>query len=359
MNNFSISSRRHFLKQATALGANLAVPLSMLDRAGQKSGHLLLVSSWQTINIGDIAHTPGVLHILEEHLPEVKVTLMGLDMRDGVRDMIQSRFPDVTIIENEDEVAVTRAFDECDFLLHGSGPFLVGRRQVAQWREKTGKPYGVYGITFSPHREMELMISLLSDAQFVFFRDSVSLAYAKSVGVNSPIMEFGPDGAFAVDLRNEDKADAFLIANDLEEGKFMCVIPRYRYTPNWTIPSKNRPYNQEKDDRNQEMKEADHAPLREAITAIVEEADMKILICAEDVTQVEIGREMLYEPLPENIRQRVVWRDTFWLTDEALSVYVRSAGIFGLEMHSPIMCIGNGVPAMVGRFDEQTSKGFM
>ena len=32
---------------------------------------------------------------------------------------------------------------------------------------------------------------------------------------------------------------------------------------------------------------------------------------------------------------------------------------FGLEMHSPIMCIGNGIPALVGRFAEQTSKGFM
>ena len=33
--------------------------------------------------------------------------------------------------------------------------------------------------------------------------------------------------------------------------------------------------------------------------------------------------------------------------------------MFGLEMHTPIMCIGNGVPAIVGRFEEQTSKGFM
>jgi hypothetical protein len=42
-----------------------------------------------------------------------------------------------------------------------------------------------------------------------------------------------------------------------------------------------------------------------------------------------------------------------------LSTYVRSAGLFGLEMHSPIMCIGNGVPAIVCRFQEQTSKGIM
>ena len=28
-------------------------------------------------------------------------------------------------------------------------------------------------------------------------------------------------------------------------------------------------------------------------------------------------------------------------------------------MHSPILCIGNGAPAIVGRFAEQTSKGFV
>src|SRR5690606_8201883 len=52
-------------------------------------------------------------------------------------------------------------------------------------------------------------------------------------------------------------------------------------------------------------------------------------------------------------------RDKYWLTDEAVSTYARSAGLFGLEMHSPIMCIALGVPAIVCRFTEQTSKGFM
>jgi hypothetical protein len=74
---------------------------------------------------------------------------------------------------------------------------------------------------------------------------------------------------------------------------------------------------------------------------------------------MEVGKEMLLDKLPAGVRARTVWRDRFWLTDEALSTYVRSAGLFGLEMHSPIMCVGNGVPAIVCRFAEQTSKGFM
>lgn len=48
--------------------------------------------------------------------------------------------------------------------------------------------------------------------------------------------------------------------------------------------------------------------------------------------------------------------DEFWLTDESPSTCVRSAGLSGLEMHAPIMCIGNGVPAIVCRFAEQTTR---
>jgi hypothetical protein len=84
-----------------------------------------------------------------------------------------------------------------------------------------------------------------------------------------------------------------------------------------------------------------------------------VLICPEDRTQMAIGKEMLYDRLPDDVKDRVVWRQDYWLTDEALSVYVRSAGLFGNEMHSPIMCVGNGIPAVVCRWAEQTSKGNM
>lgn len=61
----------------------------------------------------------------------------------------------------------------------------------------------------------------------------------------------------------------------------------------------------------------------------------------------------------DDVKSRVVWREQFWLTDEALSVYVRSAGLLSLETHSPIMALGNGVPAIVCRFAEQSAKGYM
>ena len=199
---------------------------------------------------------------------------------------------------------------------------------------------------------------MLSQASFVFFRDSKSLELARELGARSPVMEFGPDGAFGCDLRDPVKAEAFLAKNGLEQGKYLCCLPRLRYTPYWTIKA-NVDFDPVKHARNESMKEHDHAPLREAIIEVVKQTDLKVLICPEDRTQMAVGKEMLYDRLPEEILNRVVWRPDYWLTGEAISVYVRSAGLFGNEMHSPIMCIGHGVPAIVCRFAEQTSKGFM
>lgn len=346
--------RRTCLKRIGAgLGVAAFAPLATFAGSSQRPKRLLLRSSWQTVNIGDIAHTPGVLALLEKHLSEVEVRLWPSDVGNGVAEMLQKRFPRVTIVSGSE--AVKGALEECDFLLHGSGPSLVAAKDVTRWREQTGKPYGIFGITL-PTADTKTL-ELISGAKFAYFRDSVSLGLAKSKGATCPIMEFGPDGAFAVDLRNDAAADKFLQDHDLEKGQFLCCIPRLRYTPYWLI--KDRPFDQTKHARNEEMKEHDHAPLREAISAVVRQTKLKVLICPEDKSQMAVGKELLFDALPSDVRPRVVWRESYWLTDEALSTYVRSAGLFGLEMHSPIMCIGNGVPAIVGRFAEQTSKGLM
>ena len=325
----------------------------------EKKKKILLRSSWQSINIGDIAHTPGVLVLLGRYLPEAEVRLWAMDTDTSVKNMLQKRFPTLQIIDNHDTVAINAAFEECDFLLHGSGPSLVASKDVETWINKTGKSFGVYGITLAEELMDERIIRILNQSKFVFFRDTVSLEMAKKKGIKAPVMDFAPDGAFACDLRNEKQALKFMLENGLKEGKFLCVIPKYRRTPYWQIPTTSRKYDESIDKRNQLMKEHDLKPYRDAIIEIVRKTNFKVLICPEDVTQVLLGKEMLYDLLPEDVKRNVVWRNRFWLTDEALSVYVRSAGLFGLEQNSPIMCIGNGIPALVGRFKEQTSKGYM
>lgn len=351
--------RRDFLRAAAVLTAS-----GGSSRPGQP--RLLLRSSWQVVNIGDIAHTPGVMALLERHIPGCEVILWAsADFSPQVAAMERRRFPSLRVVQGRigpdgraDNAALEDAVGWADFLLHGSGPSLVGAADVAAFIRRTGKRFGVYGITHGSYFSGD-DAGLLSKADFVFFRDSVSLAHAVKEGVHAPVMEFGPDGAFACDLRNDGSASAFLAAHDLRPGRFLCCLSRLRYTPYWKIPGDARPMDPAREARNQAMKEHDHVPLREAIIAVVRRTGLKVLLCPEDMTQMAVGKEMFWDVLPEDVRARVVWRNEFWLTDEALSTYVRSAGLFGSEMHSPIMAVGNGIPAIVCRFEEQTSKGFM
>jgi hypothetical protein len=324
-------SRRRFI--STPLAA--AIAGAALSAAGRPP-RILLRSSWQVVNIGDIAHTPGVLALIEKHLPEAETMLWAsADLSAEVAALLQRRFPDLKIVKGRiddngqiSNAELSEALRWTDFLLHGSGASLVAAGDVEAFARLTGKPYGVYGIThgsfFTGARDKDI----LSRARFVYFRDSVSLHRAKADGVASPVMEFGPDGAFACDLRDDAAAAAFLRTSGLEEGKFLCCIPRLRYTPYWEIHRREMTEEQrDRHQRNETMADHDHRPLREAIAAVVRETPLKVLVCPEDMSQVAVGKRWILDKLPADVRPRVVWRDRFWLTGEALSTYVRSAGL--------------------------------
>lgn len=363
--------RRTFLRRTATSLAVAALPWTRPSATRAQvlaTPRILLRSSWQVVNIGDIAHTPGLLALLERHIPTAEVVLWAsADLTPPVAGMLNRRFPKLRIVKGTigadgraSDPALADAVAWSGFLLHGSGPSMVGRADVAAFVRHTRKPFGVYGITYGGFGTAEK--ELLGQARFAYFRDSVSLEKAKADGIRAPVMDFAPDAAFAADLRDDGAGNAFLAKHGLEAGRFLCCIPRLRYTPYWTI--QGRPMNadaERRHARNEEMKEHDHAPLREAIVAVTRRRPrpLKVLLCPEDRSQMAVAKEMLLDKLPPDARANVVWREDFWLTDEALSTYVRSAGLFGLEMHSPIMCVGNGVPAIVCRFAEQTSKGFM
>ncbi|MEO7797186.1 MAG: polysaccharide pyruvyl transferase family protein [Opitutaceae bacterium] len=355
--------RRRFLKSCLAASVTSCLAFAANNR---RAPRILLRSGWQVENIGDIAHTPGLVALLAEHVPDAEVTFWPYYhyLPPEEVTMLRRRFPRLQIVEGKlaaDGAASTpelaAAVQGADLFLHGSGPATLGWADAAAFRKLTGKPFGVYGVTYGLYGIPEK--ATLNDARFVYFRDSVSLAKARSDGVKAPIMEFSPDAAFAADVRDDERARAYLRAQGLDEGKFLVCLPKQRMTPVWLHPLKQRPFDPVRHARNEEMKEHDHAPLRAAISLVVRETGLKVLIGHEDITALPIGRDWLLDLLPADVKSHVVWRDTPWFVDEAISIYGRSAGLFGHEMHSPILCIAQGVPAIVVRWAEQSSKGIM
>lgn len=332
----------------------------------KKNPVILLRSGWQVENIGDVAHTPGFLALAEKHIPDAEVIFWpyyGL-LPEGEVAMLKKRFPKLTIVQgtlSEEDKASTAELSEAiakaDIFVHNSGPSMLSWKEALQFKKITGKPYGVYGVTYGLYGTPEN--EALNNASFVYFRDTVSLDRAKQEGIHCPIMGWAPDTAFGTDVTDEDKALAYLKENGLEDGKYICCNPNHRRTPFWEHTFKKRPFDQAVYNLNESMKEHDHAPMIEAITEIVRQTDLKVLIVHEDETELPIGKEWILDKLPEDVKPRVVWRNTKWTVEEAVSIYKHSVGLFSHEMHSPIMCIANGIPAIVVRWKEQSSKGYM
>lgn len=359
--------RRSFVRAAVAAGFWESVRASAATR---RAPRILLRSGWQVVNIGDVGHTPGALALIERHLPDAEVIVWASgNMTGDVVAMLTRRFPKLKVVTGTiggDGRASKKELGEAvawaDFFLLGSGATLNARADIEAFVKHTGKPFGVYGITHGGRYTGPKDKGVLDQARFAFFRDSVSLALAKKQGVKAPVVEWGPDAAFAVDIRDDKAAAASLGKHGLEAGKFLAFIPKLRYTPYWKIRGHKEPQTEQEGafwKRTQETMGPDHAKLREALVAFVRKTGMKVLLCPEDESHMEVNRALVLDKLPDDVRAKAVVRDTFWGMDEAVATYAKAFAVFSYDMHSPIMALNQGTPAVVVRTEEQSSKGFM
>jgi hypothetical protein len=141
-------TRRHFISAITAaLGGSVFA-------ADGKPKTIVLQSAWDTVNIGDIGHTPGTLRVIEQHLPEVKVVLWAMKLDDRVTAMLKARFPKVEILQGnldkrrEGSRKLQEAIKACDLFIRNSG---MGQDiSFMQFCRQHGKPYGLFGQSYFP-----------------------------------------------------------------------------------------------------------------------------------------------------------------------------------------------------------------
>ncbi len=362
-----MQNRREFLKQTSLFAAGLSLAPFITNAAKKPNPTILLVSGWQDVNIGDIGHTPGLLHVLETYIPKATIVLWKRSNGEEVKKLLNKNFPKVKIIyggvnkdKSVDNPELIAVFKKADLMIHGSGPLLVGADNLASWMKYTTKPFGVFGTTLEKpstyHQE------ILQKASFIYTRETKSIEDLKKVGISGEHVQFAPDATFFMDIRNDEKANEFLKANGLEDQKFICAIPRLRYTPYHKFNANNNGWSAEKikqvEETNEKYKEIDHAKLREAMIAWVRETGNKVLVCPEMTYQVDIMDELLINPLPDDVKPFVIKRG-YWLPDEAASIYNKAHTVLSFECHSPIIAAVNNTPFFYLRQPEDTIKGQM
>ena len=359
--------RRQFLKQAGILTTGVFFSNVILSCTAKNNPTILLVSGWQDVNIGDIGHTPGLLNVLQTYMPEAKIILWKRSKGEEVGKLLNKNFPNVDIIygavdkdKNVGNPEIGTALDKADLMIHGSGPSLVGADNLAYWIKSTGKPFGVFGTTLQ--NPSEYHTDILKKAAFIYTRETFSIDHLKKAGIEGDHVQFAPDATFYMTIRNDELGSKFLNEHGLEDKKFICAIPRLRYTPYHQFNPNNNGWSEAKiaevESVNALKKEEDHAKLREAMIAYVRETGNKVLVCPEMTYQVEIMDELLIDPLPEDVKPHVIKRG-YWLPDEAASVYAKALAVLSFECHSPIIAAVNGTAFFYLRQPEDTIKGQM
>jgi hypothetical protein len=351
--------RRTFLQQNAAALASGAALFSIYRRAraaDPKPKTILLKSAWQTINIGDIGHTPGTLRIFEQYIPDAHVILWAASLNEPVEAMLRARFPKVEIIQgslakNDARGArLKEAFARADVAIHNSG---MGTDTIfMSYCKQIGKPYGLYGQSYFPSfvegDKAREHVDLLDHAAFVYCRESRTLATLEKAGVKTPVLEFAPDGCFGIDVRDDQRALAFMQQAGLEPRKFITIQLRTNTAKapgvdDFRVPSLNPLHPTPQQVADDERRAAVY---RELITAWVKRTGYKVLIAPEVEKEMGHNKRLLNDPLPAEIQKNVVNRQTFWNADEAASVFARAHTAVCHEPHSLIIALANNTPIL-------------
>ncbi len=347
----------------------------------QRPKNILLYTNWQNSNIGDIGHTPGTLATLEKYIPEANVVCWMRSTSAEVEAMIKKRFPKAAFVygniveyDKPQNAALKMAFDTADLFMWNSGMHLNFGVFGKDWAVPTWSlfalnyaysrhiPFVLYGHSFDKFEDNSHIAyrSTLDRAAMILCRDKESQNYMQELGFRPKLLDFGPDAVFGIDVKDETRAGSFLQANGLEPRKFLAVVIRTNSPKILDQAGHNDLLNPvaiteaQKEENHRWMQKT-----REVITWWVREKKMKVLLAPEVNKEIRYAKEWVLDSLPPDVQGNVVWRSSFWNVDEANAVYAQAHSVLGLEPHSLIMALANGVPVVHARAQKYGKKGYM
>lgn len=106
------------------------------------------------VNIGNIGHTPGLLRVLGDHLPDVNITLIASLIDDRVCSLLRRRFPDVRIVGKDVcegkilDPNIRRIIEKADLFIRNSNT--GSNTEYMNHLVAMQMPFGVYGKSLFP-----------------------------------------------------------------------------------------------------------------------------------------------------------------------------------------------------------------
>ena len=179
-------------------------PQSIFPKKRGKNPHLLVGGYFGCGNLGDDAILLGLLQLLREQAPEIRVSVLSGDLR-ATRSLCRGK-----AYRRKSPLSLLRAFLSADAFLLGGGSLLqnrTGRLSLAYYlgllrlSRLLKKPAALFAAGIGPllgeadQRKTRLALSSLSH---VGLRDPLSLSLLRSLGLPSSLLSLGSDPAFFI-----------------------------------------------------------------------------------------------------------------------------------------------------------------
>ncbi len=283
-----------------------------------------------------------------------------------VADDILNRLPREMLAELEGRnPEAARALTDAGFVLFTSGTTLnFGRMGVRRFyafslkyamplliARVLGIPYGVGGQSFEALDWPSDLVfrPLLKDARFVYCRDPDSLAYLAQRDLLAPRSGFRPDSTFFFQGFDEPWLETYLRAHRLTPKTFITL----------TIRSARSQPGPLADTITQERQD-EHMERIRGVRQRLERADRRAGgALPRGPLRDSLMHENVYMRLAPEVREKCIWMDQFWTTEQAYSLYRQAEIVVSMEMHSVIMALSLGTPVLMPQFCENGRKVWM
>lgn len=339
---------------------------------------ILLRSGWATKNVGDVGHTPGTLRLLYERFPQARISVWINSLNAEVEAMLMRRFPQVELVsghlydkEQGCPPKLAAAIDEADLFLFNSGMLMNFGLFGFDWNGpvynlaplwrciENGIPFGIFGQSFDrfAYPSVWLFKPVLDKAAFILTRETESAGYLRELGFSCPHIEFGPDGCFGIDTRDDARAQQWLAAHGLRSGEFLIVNIRTNTAVSHDTDTPLNPVNPSP--QQQEENDRWMATCATVINDWVRQTGLPVLVAPEAEKEIHAAQALLRPLLAAEVLPKVIFRDTWWNADEALSTFTAARLAFGVEPHTLIMAMTGAVPIVHARPLRHGRKGWM
>lgn len=206
-------------------------------------------------------------------------------------------------------------------------------------------PYGFAPGTFGPFVSSwsrQLMYKLCKDAQFIMIRDPFSKDELATCGVDPTRVFMSLDSAFWVEGRMSSRVTHFLKGNRIEPNTFLAVTTRAWY---------------------RDLQQQYHRRLAEVIDTLVPSTFPRAVLVANMVEPsgyILDDRPATWE-LYRMLRKKeyVVVMEEDLAPDELVALYGQAQLVIGTRLHSVIMALATGTPAIAVSYTGHKTSGVM